>query len=73
MLYKLSLRNAKRSFKDYLIYLITITIAFSLILAFLLVARSEAVMRLSLGMDSFKTVLTFINVIIIFVVCFLIN
>lgn len=73
MLCKLALRNARRSFKDYLIYLITITISFSLILAFSLVAGSDAVIRLSLGMDSFKTVLTFINVIIVFVVCFLIN
>ena len=73
MLGKLAYRNAKRSFKDYLIYLITITISFSLILAFHLVADSEAVIRLSFGMDTFKMLLTFINVIIVFVVCFLIN
>lgn len=73
MLGKPAYRNAKRSFKDYLIYLITITISFSLILAFHLVAGSEAVIRLSFGMDTFKMLLTFINVIIVFVVCFLIN
>lgn len=73
MLGKLAYRNAKRSLKDYLIYLITITISFSLILAFNLVASSDEVAELSSGMNSFKDVLFFINVVIIFVVCFLIN
>lgn len=54
MLGKLAYRNAKRSFKDYLIYLITITISFSLILAFHLVADSEAVIRLSFGWTPLK-------------------
>ena len=43
MLGKLAYRNAKRSIKDYLIYLITITLSFSLILAFNLVASSDEV------------------------------
>ena len=43
MLGKLAYRNAKRSIKDYLIYLITITLSFSLILAFNLV---QVLMRL---------------------------
>lgn len=73
MLGKLAYRNAKRSLKDYLIYLITITISFSLILAFNLVASSDEVVKLSSGMDTFKQVLVFINVVIVFVVCFLIN
>ena len=73
MLGKLAYRNAKRSIKDYLIYLITITISFSLILAFYLVAGSEEVERLSSGMGTFEQILTFINVVIVFVVCFLIN
>ena len=73
MLGKLAVRNTKRSLKDYLIYLITITISFSLILAFNLVVSSEEVTALSSGMDSFKNVLAFINLIIVFVICFLIN
>lgn len=73
MLGKLAIRNTKRSLNDYLIYLITITISFSLILAFNLVASSDKVVELSSGMDSFKNALTFVNVIIVFVVCFLIN
>ena len=73
MLGKLALRNTKRNLKDYLIYLITITISFSLILAFNLIVSSEEVVKLSSGMDSFKNVLTFVNIVIVFVVCFLIN
>lgn len=73
MLGKLAIRNTKRSLKDYMIYLITITISFSLILAFNLVASSNEVITLSSSMSSFKTVLTFVNIIIVFVICFLIN
>ena len=73
MLSKLAYRNAKRGLKDYLIYLITITISFSLILAFSLVSNSDAVTALSFGMDSFRNVLIFVNCIIVLVVCFLIN
>ena len=69
----MTVRNTKRNLKDYLIYLITITISFSLILAFNLIAGSDEVVKLSSGMDSFKNVLTFVNIIIVFVVCFLIN
>lgn len=73
MLGKLAYRNAKRSVKDYLIYLITITISFSLILAFHLVAGAEEVVKLSEGMNSFQKVLTFVNAVIVIVVCFLIQ
>ena len=73
MLGKLAVRNTKRSIKDYLIYLITITISFSLMLAFNLVVSSDEVVELSSSMSSFKNVLTFVNIIIVFVVCFLIN
>lgn len=73
MLGKLAYRNAKRNIKDYLIYLITITLSFSLILAFNLVASSDEVVALSSGMSTFKNVLIFVNIVIVFVVCFLIN
>ena len=73
MLYRLAFRNAKRSMKDYLIYLITITMSFSLVFSFWLVSGSEAVMRLSRSMDSFRKVINFVDAVIIFVVCFLIN
>lgn len=73
MLGKLAFRNAKRSLKDYFIYLITMTISFSLIFSFNLVASSDAVIQLSSGMDSFQMIISFVNIVIIFVVCFLIN
>lgn len=73
MLGKLAVRNTKRNLKDYLVYLVTITISFSLILAFNLIASSDEVVELSSGMASFKRILTFVNVVIVFVVCFLIN
>ncbi len=73
MLGKLALRNTKRNLKDYLVYLVTITISFSLILSFNLIASSEEVLKMSSGMNTFKNVLTLVNVVIVFVVCFLIN
>ena len=36
-------------------------------------ASSDEVIELSTGMDTFKYILAFINVVIIFVICFLIN
>ncbi len=74
MLSKLALRNVKRSSRDYIIYLITITIAFSLMFAMNLVSCSDAIVEIYDTMnDSFKNVVIFINVIVVFVICFLIN
>ena len=73
MLYKLAFRNAKRSLSDYAVYLITVTLSFSLMFSFGLVASSDAITGLSEGMNTFQTVLDFINIIILFVICFLIN
>ena len=73
MLGKLAFRNVKRSIKDYIIYLITITISFSLIFALNLVSWSDAVVNISENMDSFKNIVIFVNFIVIFVICFLIN
>ena len=74
MLSKLAIRNVKRSSRDYIIYLITITIAFSLMFAMNLVSWSDAVVDLYDNMnDTFKNVVIFINVIVVFVICFLIN
>ena len=73
MLSKLALRNVKRSMKDYVIYLITVTIAFSLIFAFNLVGNSKEVLELSEVMNNFKLVMYFVNTLIVLTVCFLIN
>lgn len=73
LLAKLGVRKAKRSIKDYIIYLITVTLAFSFIFAFNLISNSEDVLNLNSVMDNFKYVMYFVNAFIILVVCFLIN
>lgn len=73
MLSKLAFRNAKRSIKDYVIYLITVILAFSLIFAFNLVGSSKEVLGLSDVMNNFKYSMYIVNVFIVIVVCFLIN
>ena len=73
MLGKLAYRNTKRNIKDYLIYLITVTASFSLIFAFNLVANSDEIVKLCSSMDAFKNSLFAVNILIIFVICFLIN
>ena len=66
-------RNTKRNIKDYLIYLITVTASVSLIFAFNLVASSDEIVKLCSSMDAFKNSLFAVNILIIFVICFLIN
>lgn len=73
MLGKLAYRNTKRNIKDYLIYLITVTTSFSLIFAFNLVASSDEIVKLCSSMDAFKNSLFAVNILITFVICFLIN
>lgn len=70
MLSKLSFRNAKRSIRDYVIYLITVTLAFSFIFAFNLISNSKDVLELSSVMDNFKYVMYVVNIFIILVVSF---
>ena len=59
--------------KRCLIYLITVTASFSLIFAFNLVANSDEIVKLCSSMDAFKNSLFAVNILIIFVICFLIN
>ena len=73
MLSKLAFRNVKRSAKDYVIYLITVTLAFSFIFAFNLMGNSEEILNLCDVMNNFALVMYFVNAFIIVVVCFLIN
>lgn len=73
MLCKLASRNAKRSIRDYAVYLITVTLSFSLIFAFQLISNSKQVLELSRVMQNFKFVMNFTSIFILFIVCFLIN
>ena len=73
MLGKLAVRNVKRSAKDYVIYFITVVLAFSFLFAFNLLGSSSEVLELSDVMNNFAIVMHVVNIFILFVVCFLIN
>ena len=73
MLSKLAIRNVKRSLKDYVIYIVTVVIAFSLIFAFNFVSFSKDVTELSAVMDNLKYAVIFVSIIIVFVIAWLIN
>lgn len=73
MLRKLAIRNAKRSIKDYLIYLITVIMSFSLIIAFNLIVYSKDVRELSSMMVNFRLAVIEVSVLVVFVIGWLIN
>ena len=73
MLRKLAIRNAKRSIKDYLIYLITVIMSFSLIIAFNLIVYSKDVRELSSMMINFRLAVIEVSVLVVFVIGWLIN
>ena len=51
MLTKLALRNAKRSFKDYIVYIVTMTIIFALVIAFNIMATSGELLASLQGLN----------------------
>ena len=73
MLGKLSLRNAKRQAKDYIIYFITVIISVALMFSFNSIATSQDISDLSASMQYFSKTITGISIIIIFVMAWLIN
>ena len=73
MLNKLALLNAKRSFKDYLIYMITVIISFGLIFAFDFVVFSGEIAELSRSMSSFKFIIMFVGLLVAGVIGWLIH
>ncbi len=73
MLRKLAIRNAKRSIKDYLVYLITVIMSFSLIIAFNLIVYSKDVRELSSMMINFRLAVIEVSVLVVFVIGWLIN
>ncbi len=70
MYVKLSLRNIKRSIKDYGIYFITITLAIALMYSFLTLAFSDGIQALSDNMHSFTYMILFLSIIITFLIAF---
>ena len=73
MLAKLSIRNMKRSIRDYGIYILTLTIAFAFIYAYNLISFSPDIMMLSRQMEGFRDMNFVMSVLIIFVIAWLIN
>lgn len=73
MLGKLSIRNAKRQAKDYIIYFITAIISVALMFSFNSIAVSQDISELSLYMKDFSKCITGISIIIVFVMAWLIN
>jgi putative ABC transport system permease protein len=73
MLSKLALRNARRSIKDYGIYVMTITIIFSLLYAFNMIIFSEDIMALNKTMDSMIYAIILVSVLIVFVTGWLVH
>lgn len=73
MLGKLSLRNAKRQARDYIIYFITVVISVSLMFAFNLIASSGDIRELSSYMEDFSTAIQAISFIIVLVMAWIIN
>lgn len=72
VLFKLTFKNAKKSSKDYLIYLITITLSFSFIFAFNIVSSSKEIINLCEVMENFQYAMYIVNCFIVIVVGFLI-
>lgn len=73
MLGKLSVRNAKRQAKDYIIYFITVIISVALMFSFNSISVSEDISELSIHMKEFGKAILGISIIIIFVMAWLIN
>ena len=73
MLGKLSIRNAKRQAKDYIIYFITVAISVALMFSFNSIAVSEDIVELSSMMKAFSQSISIISFIIILVMAWLIN
>ena len=73
MLSKLAYRNSCRSIKDYLIYLITVILSFSLVFSFNFIIFSKDILELSSSMRQFQTAVYFVSMIVLFVVGWLIH
>ena len=73
MLGKLSIRNAKRQAKDYIIYFITVAISVALMFSFNSIAVSEDISDLSKYLTEFSKYITGISIVIILIIAWLIN
>lgn len=72
-LFKISIRNAKRQAKDYLVYFVTVTLAAALIFAFNALASSQELVRLSQAMTSLPVVIVLASLVVTFVIGWLVH
>lgn len=72
-LFKLSLRNAKRQAKDYLVYFITIVMAAAFIYAFNCLVFSDELRNLSAMMDSLTLVTILTSIVVVCIIGWLIS
>ncbi len=73
MLGKVAFRNARRSVKDYGIYMVTVTIAFALIYAYNMLIYSDDIKELSSSMDSMTMAIVMVSAIVVLVVGWLVS
>lgn len=72
-LFKLSLRNARRQARDYLVYFITVTLAAALIFAFNGLAVSKEIGTLSEGMSVLPLVIVLASIVVILIIGWLVH
>lgn len=73
VLTKLAIRNVKRSIRDYMLYVITITLIVALMFAFNCMMFSDLILGMNSHMDEYRTLLVFFSIIVLGVVAWLIN
>lgn len=73
MLGKVAFRNAKRSVRDYGIYMITVTIAFALIYAFNMLIYSEDIQALSASMNAMPMAIGMVSAVVVLAVGWLVS
>lgn len=73
MLTKLAYRNVKRSIKDYLIYIITITIVVSLMFSFNSMMFSDMIQGMNSHMTDYRFLLLLFSTIVVITIAWLIN
>lgn len=70
---KLSLRNARRQAKDYLVYFVTVVMAAALIYAFNGLIFSKEVMELSASLSSLPAAIVFASIVIVCIIGWLVH
>ncbi len=73
LLYQLSLRNAKRQAKDYLVYFVTVVMAAALIYSFNGLVFSEEILELSVRMAYLPAMIVFASIVVVCIIGWLVH